>query len=247
MLVLFIDRRIHGGSSGTHRDSADVEVTKSHSKEHMARARCIVDLSQQILSKVLGMLVDCDRKVYDAEESDIYSSSSTYRALQLSGVCRRFRSILLDMPGAWAVVTPKQPGRAFLTMCAKRSMDKGLRLFLNLFLDSLSSATKLVRNLVLDYAVCTVNYISTRVKFHSKLWARGEEDEVVQHMAKLNISTLKTLNISYLEPFKFDSISGANLNEQAADGPENNANDTQDDRGSDNIRSELNLTIEMEL
>ncbi len=144
MLVLFVDRRIHGGSSGTHRDSADVEVTKSDSKEHMARARCIVDLSQQILSNVLGMLVDCDRKVYEAEESDIDNSSSTHRALQLSGVCRRFRSILLDMPGAWAVVTPKQPGRAFLTMCAKRSMDKGLRLFFKLD----SSASKLVRNLV---------------------------------------------------------------------------------------------------
>jgi len=213
MLVLFIDCRIHGGSSGTHRDrdSADDEVTNSHSKEHMSRARCIkvVDLSQQILSNVLGMLVDCDRKVYDEEESDIYSSSSTYRALQLSGICRRFRSILLDMPGAWAVVTPKQPGRAFLTMCAKRSMDKGLRLFLGPYKDS--PVVKLVRNLVLDHSVCTVNSISTRVKFYSR--ARGEEDEVMQRLAKLNISALKALNISYLEPFKFDSISGANLNE----------------------------------
>jgi len=160
-------RLCHTFLSRLLRPCTNYGVIKSHSEKLLAwltESRVlVVDLPDEILASILELLVDCDRKVYDSEKSDILGSSSTRRALELSSVCRQFRSLILHMPGAWAVVTPRHPGRAFLTICAKRSIDKGIRVFLETYFDS--SVMKLVRNLVLDRSICNIKSISTGVSF----------------------------------------------------------------------------------
>lgn len=220
-------------------DSTDLDIIKSHSEEFLSwltqSKLLLVDLPGEIISKILGMLVDHDRTVFDKESSDIDEMSSTYRALQLSGTCRAFRSVLLDMGGAWAVVTSKQPGQAFLTMCVERSLDKGLRIYHRRFLGSEDSAVKLIRNLVSIQTVRHVRIHSISVEPSgdlSDVWTpnRGLGQppglELVQLLSKLDTSELNALDIHFFKIFRFENDGDEQEDDDSDNGDESDSDDT---------------------
>lgn len=189
-------------------ESLHYDVIRSHSVvllSYLIQSRVLlVDLPYEILSNILGFLVDCDRKEYDNDYCDIHGFSSVYRALQLSSVSRAFRSALLDMRGAWAVVTSSHPGEAFLTMCIDRSSGKGLQLYLRQ--SSNHSTLKLLRNLVRIHPISRVRIVHISVEVEAPpvdSWSLRNrtslppEEELVRLLGKLDISTLFTLDVHY--------------------------------------------------
>lgn len=124
----------------------------------------VIDLPDEILADILGMFVDCERKVDDEWESDMPLLSSTCRALQLSSVCRRFRFVLLGMRGAWAVVTAFSPGQQLLTMCSERSLDKGLCVYFGVF--GITCDLKFLRNMIRARPACRITSISVEVDIY---------------------------------------------------------------------------------
>lgn len=183
--------------------------------------------------EILGLLVDFEKKVYDEWKSDEYGLSSTRRAQRLSTVCRHFRIVLLEMPGAWAVVKAGCSGLAFLNMCSERSKDKGLRVYVNEAWPS--PALGLLRNLVSDHFCGAISGVSVELRvgeddpytsYFRPSFLHDVQIQVVQLLGKLDNSSLKSLHVYYADVFTFrPTRTGV---QQEVGFPDNVANDGSD-------------------
>lgn len=171
----------------------------------------IVNLADEILQSILGLLVDCDKKVFDDENCDIQGRSSSYRALQLSGICRAFRYALLRMSGAWAVVSSDNPGEKFLALCVERSSSRGLRIYHTSTINwSYERAAKLLTHLVSLQSLqqVQIELISVNIEIESSTWSRTpnvHQKEMAQLLGKLDTRALSVLKILYRKTFRYSN------------------------------------------
>ncbi|KLO07057.1 hypothetical protein SCHPADRAFT_945602 [Schizopora paradoxa] len=163
----------------------------------------IINVAEELLQTILGLLVDCDTKAYDDEHCDVPGISSSYRALQLSGTCRTFRYVLLRMSGAWTVLSSAYPGKTFLTMCVERSSSRGLRVYHTNFSDY-NGVSKLLRHLESLPSV-RIDLVSVAVRINHFTWSPepiSPEIEMLQLIGKLDNQFLSVLKIQYEETFR---------------------------------------------
>ncbi|KLO07056.1 hypothetical protein SCHPADRAFT_932702 [Schizopora paradoxa] len=170
----------------------------------------ITNLADELLQSILGLLVDCDKKVYDDGGSDIHGISSSRRALRLSGTCRAFRNALLRMPGAWVVVSSEHPGEMFLTMCVERSSSRGLRLYHANF-RGYDRVVKLLRHLLSLQALgrVRIDIVSLEIDVGHITWSGAPlspQKEMAQLLGNLDNKALSVLNVHYFKNFRYSSV-----------------------------------------